>query len=89
MPLIGGVTDPTLSKQGSGSSPRAYRDETDEDDNPYAPVPRHRMSRQLSGYGRPPGKVDKCPSCGKDTQQSAGKNAGQPSRHRMPLIRSL
>ena len=62
MPQMGGIADPTLSTPGSGSSPRAYRDEADEDDNPYAPGPRHRMSRQLSEYGRPPGKVDKCPS---------------------------
>ena len=61
MPQMDGVADPILSTPDPGSSPRAYRDEDDEDDNPYSQG-RHRMSKQPSGYGMPKGKADKCPS---------------------------
>ena len=62
MPQMDAVVDPTLSPPNSRSSPRVYRDEDDEDDNPYASGPRPRMGRQIGGYDKIHGKADKCPS---------------------------
>ena len=47
MPQMDGFADPTFSTPNLGSSP--YRDEDDEENNPYATGPRPRMSRQLGG----------------------------------------
>ena len=56
MPQMDAVVDPTLSPPNSRSSPRVYRDEDDEDDNPYASGPRPRMgirymAKQISAQG--------------------------------------
>ena len=59
MVMMCNLADPISSMPDSRSI--EYRDEDDEDDNPYSQG-RHRMSRQLTGKGRPQGKADMCPS---------------------------
>ena len=87
MPQMDSVADPTLIMPNSGSSPRAYRDEDDEDDNPYASGPRLRMSNLVDMVGHLAKQISD--QAGKDIQQNSGKNTGQPSRHGMLPIRSL